>query len=370
MEKELKHADVFRLLEKLAPKDLAYDWDNVGLQVGSDKHLVKKIMVTLDVLEPVVDEAINKEVNLIIAHHPMLFKPLNQIHVESPQGRMVSKLLKHDITVYAAHTNYDLAEGGMNDILCEKLNIQPTHHVREYRVQSLYKLVCFVPLSHAEKVRDAMGNSGAGHIGNYSHCTFQSQGQGTFKPLEGTNPYIGTQNQLEFVDEVRMETIVEEENLNKVVQAMINAHPYEEVAYDIYPLENKGKKYGLGRIGTLAKPVTLREFAVHVKNKLDIPYARVTGDLEAQIRKVAILGGSGEKYIHAAKQKGADVYITGDMTFHAAQDAWQMGLAVIDAGHYIEKAMKESVKRYLENNLDDNVEIIVSETNTDPFQFI
>lgn len=195
-------------MERLAPKSLAYDWDNVGLQVGSFSTPVKKIMVTLDVLEEVVDEAITKNVSLIIAHHPLLFKPVKQLSTDTPQGRVLHKLLQHNITVYAAHTNLDIAEGGVNDVLCEKLKIKNTKVLIKERTETLYKLVVYVPQTHQKVLREAIGKAGAGHIGNYSHCTFQTMGKGTFKPLEGTNPYIGSQDKMEFVPEVKIETIV------------------------------------------------------------------------------------------------------------------------------------------------------------------
>src|SRR5690625_2017901 len=367
---DLKHADIFNWIETWAPLTLAYDWDNVGLQIGSKTNNVKKILVTLDVSEAVVDEAIEKQVNLIISHHPLLFKPLTQVDVNKPKGRIVQKLLQHDITVYSAHTNLDIANGGINDMLCDMLNVCETKPLIERMHESLYKLIVFVPQSHAEKVRDALSEGGAGHIGNYSHCTFQAEGQGTFKPLEGTDPFIGTKGNLEFVDEIKIESIVPEQNLSSTIHAKIKAHPYEEVAYDIYPLENKGTTYGLGRVGKLAEKVNLETFCQTVKETFNMPYVRVTGDLSKNVQKVAIVGGSGEKYLTEAKRKGADVYITGDMTFHQAQVAEEIGLSVIDAGHYIEYIMKEHLAEKLESAFkNDQIDVLASLVNTDPFQF-
>ncbi|WP_164668589.1 Nif3-like dinuclear metal center hexameric protein [Virgibacillus doumboii] len=367
----IQNRDIFRAMEKWAPQHLAYDWDNVGLQVGSFQNEVKKVMVTLDVLETVVDEAIENDVDLIIAHHPLLFKSMKQVNVDSPQGNIIQKLIQHNISVYAAHTNLDIAAGGVNDMLCDLLGVQDKEVLLNSRTEKLVKIAVFVPESHADEVRNALSEKGAGHIGNYSHCTFQSDGQGTFKPLEGTNPYIGSQEKLEFVDEVKIETILPENKLSQVVDAMIAAHPYEEPAYDIYPMENNGQTYGIGRIGTLNKNMTLKQLGEHVKKTLNVPNLRITGDLSKDVKKVAILGGSGEKYIHAVKQMGADVYITGDMTFHTAQDAWQMGLSVIDPGHHVEKVMKDAVKKYLDSFFaDEQIEVTVSHSNTEPFRFI
>ena len=369
MKASVVNSDIFDLMEKWASKKLAYDWDNVGLQIGSYHDKVKKVMITLDVLEAVVDEAVEKDADLIIAHHPLLFKPLKQMDYDSPLGRTIKKIIQHNITVYAAHTNLDVAEGGVNDILCELLGINKQTVLVPEKNEGLYKIAVFVPQSHRNAVMQALNKGGAGHIGNYSNCTFQSKGEGTFKPLEGTSPYIGKQDKLEIAEELKIETIVPESKLQQAVSTMLTAHPYEEPAYDIYPLQLKGKEIGIGRIGIVDKPLPMKDFCEHVKSVLNVPHIRFTGDLTKKVKTVAILGGSGEKYINAAKNKGADVYITGDMTFHMAQEAEQLGLSVIDAGHYIEKVMKKKVKQYLDNLLKEKqIEIIISETDTNPFQ--
>lgn len=366
-----RNADIFKAMETWAPKHLAYDWDNVGLQIGSFHKPVQKVMVTLDILESTVDEAIDQNVGLIIAHHPLLFKSMKQVNVDTAKGRIIQKLLQHDISVYAAHTNLDAANGGVNDMLCDLLGIEKREILDVNHTEKLVKLAVFVPETHAEKVRDAMSEKGAGHIGDYSHCTFQSAGQGTFKPLDGTNPYIGTQGEVAFVDEVKIETILPQRLLSSVLDAMIAAHPYEEAAYDIYPVENSGTVYGIGRIGMLADKMTLQALCEKVKTCFNVPNVRVTGDLSKYVHKVALLGGSGEKYINKAKQMGADVYITGDMTFHTAQDAQEMGLSVIDPGHHVEKVMKHYTKSYLENYFADrDINVMISEANTEPFQFM
>lgn len=366
----LKNKDVFRKMEKWARSDFAYDWDSIGLQVGSKQNEVKKVMITLDVLEDVVDEAIEKNIDLIIAHHPLLFSPLQPIDLDSTKGRIVKKLIQHNITVYAAHTNLDIAFGGVNDMLCDEIGLHNRKVLVETKSEELIKICIYVPDSHVREMKEALGDAGAGFIGNYSHCQFETRGTGSFKPLEGTKPFIGKQNQMEYVDEVKIETIVEYSQLNEVVQKMLQAHPYEEPAYDLYPLKNKGTQYGLGRIGELSETMAIKDFAEMLKEKLDLSHIRLSGDINSKIKKVAVLGGSGEKYWRAAQKKGADVYITGDMTFHPAQDAWQENMNVIDAGHYIEKVMKKATKKRLEDTFDSSIEVIVSNVNTDPFQFI
>lgn len=366
----IKHKQVFHFLEEWAPKRLAFDWDRVGLQVGSEDAETKKIMITLDVLEDVVDEAIENNVNLILSHHPLIFKPLKQIDFSSPKGKVLQKLIKHQITVYTAHTNLDIADGGVNDMLANQLGLEITGSLSNVTSENLFKLIVYVPTSHIDEVRQAFHEGGAGHIGNYSHCTFQTEGHGTFKPLEGSDPYSGTQHELSIVEEVRMESIVPEQNLSNVLQEVRRAHPYEEVAYDLYQLQNEGKVYGLGRVGILNKQMTVTELCEHVKNVFQLEGLQVIGPVDKQVNKVAILGGSGEKYIFAAKKKGVDTFITGDMTFHMAQEAMEMGLTVIDAGHYIEQVMKQATKEYLDQKMNRKIEVICSQVNTNPFRFM
>ncbi|MFS0751421.1 Nif3-like dinuclear metal center hexameric protein [Oceanobacillus sp. 1P07AA] len=366
-----KHADFFQAMEVWAPKHLAYDWDNVGLQIGTYNSTTNRVLITLDVTESVVDEAIEKGINLIIAHHPVLFQSLKQINMDTPKGRTVQKLIKNDITVYASHTNLDAADGGVNDMLAKELNLTHTTPLVPVYNEAYYKVVIYVPESHVDNIRQALADSGAGHIGNYSHCTFQSSGQGTFKPLDGTNPYIGDQNEITYVDEFKVETIVPERILSKVMKSILHVHPYEEPAYDIYSLENETMEFGIGRIGNLTEPTTLDSFIQTVKNQFQLEGMRISGNKDKMIKRVAILGGSGEKYVSKAMRQKADVYITGDMTFHIAQDAAEMGLTIIDAGHYIEKIMKYYTKQTLVQSMNLDKDFIeISEINTDPFQFV
>ena len=370
--KKVNGHEIIQLFEQFSPKGLAMEGDKIGLQIGRLNQKVEQVMIALDVLEEIVDEAIEKQVQLIIAHHPPIYRPLQKLATETAEGRIIEKLIKHDIAVYAAHTNLDVAKGGVNDLLAEALGIQNAEVLVPTYETALKKLVVFVPNSHAEQVRQALGNTGAGFIGNYSHCTFSTEGTGRFLPEEGTNPYIGKHGKLAEVAEVRIETIVPEPLLKKVIAAMLKAHPYEEVAYDVYPLEQKGALLGLGRIGTVEE-MTLGEFAKRVKTAFEVEQIRVVGDLNAKIRKVAVLGGDGNKYYSQAKYKGADVYVTGDIYYHTAHDAMMLGLHMIDPGHNVEKVMKKGVANVLAKMCTEagyEVEIFPSEPNTDPFQFI
>ncbi|MCQ6273654.1 Nif3-like dinuclear metal center hexameric protein [Bacillus sp. V3B] len=370
--KKINGHEMIQLFEQFAPKKYAMEGDKVGLQIGRLNKPLRRVMIALDVLEEVVDEAIEKEVDLIIAHHPLIYRPLQNITTDKLPGRMIEKLLKNEIAVYAAHTNLDVAKGGVNDLLAEALQLShtevlvPTHEVK------LKKLVVYVPATESHQVKDALGNVGAGAIGNYSHCQFSTSGIGQFLPGEEANPHIGQNGKIEQVEEEKIETIFPDYLEKKVLQAMIKAHPYEEVAYDIYSLDNKGETLGLGRMGKI-KEMTLGEFVHKVKKALDVPTVRIVGDLQAKVKKVAVLGGDGNKYISSAKFKGADVYITGDLYYHVAHDAMMMGLNVIDPGHNVEKVMKKGVTHYLTKlctEKDYDVHIFPSEKNTEPFQFV
>ncbi|WP_338750152.1 Nif3-like dinuclear metal center hexameric protein [Bacillus sp. FJAT-52991] len=365
--------EIIQLFEQFSPKKYAMEGDKIGLQIGRLNKPVERVLVALDVLEEVVDEAIANKVELIIAHHPIIFRPLKSIVTSEPAGRMIEKLIKHDIAVYAAHTNLDVAKGGVNDLLAEALQLQEPEVLVPTFEDGLKKLVVFVPGTHEQAVREALGAAGAGFIGEYSHCSFSSQGTGRFQPSAEAAPYIGQAGTLQEVAEVKIETIYPESIEKKVLSAMLKAHPYEEVAYDLYPLGNKGETLGLGRVGKLKESMSLRQFAEFVKDKLDVNGVRVVGELTDQVKKVAVLGGDGNKYFQAAKFKGADVYVTGDFYYHTAHDAMAVGLNIVDPGHNVEKVMKKGTAVKMKALADEkgfNVEFIPSSVHTDPFTFI
>lgn len=268
MAKSVNGQQIIQLFEQFSPKAYAVEGDKIGLQIGTLNKPIKNVMVTLDVLESVIDEAIEKEVDLIIAHHPPIFRSLKHISTDQPAGRLIEKCLKHDIAVYAAHTNLDVADGGVNDLLAEALELSETEVLAPTYTDPLKKLAVYVPKEYEEQVRAALGNAGAGHIGEYSHCAFSSEGIGSFKPLDGAKPFIGEVGELELVHEVRLETVFPKSVEKAVINAMIKSHPYEEVAYDIYPVEQTPAEKGLGRVGTLKNEMTLKEFALFVKDKL------------------------------------------------------------------------------------------------------
>jgi dinuclear metal center YbgI/SA1388 family protein len=361
---------LIQAMEAYAPTSLAVEKDRIGLQVGDPDTEVTGVLVTLDVTEEVVEEAIRLGINWIIAHHAVIFQPLKALRMDQPAGRLFHKLLNHDINVYIAHTNLDATAAGVNDVMAEKLGLTETDVLIPYKEDKLKKLVVFVPESHHEQVLQAVCEAGGGWIGNYSHCTFNLDGTGTFMPGEGTDPYIGQQGKLERVKERRLETIVPESRLQQVIRALLTTHPYEEVAYDIYPLDLKGKMMGYGRIGKLPDPLSLRDLANQVKRAYGIEGLRVVGDFNQPVQRVALLGGSGSRHIHDAKRMGADVYITGDVDFHTAQDALAMGLCLIDPGHHVEHHVVPRVCEVLKWRLGNQVAIIPSTVDTNPFRFL
>ncbi|HHW01561.1 MAG TPA: Nif3-like dinuclear metal center hexameric protein [Thermoanaerobacterales bacterium] len=364
---------VINIMEKLAPKKLAMEWDNPGLAVGDFAGKVSKILVALTVTPEVVHYAAESGFNMIISHHPMFFKPIKALRKDLPLGRMVYEAVKHDITIYSTHTNLDITENGVNDEMARVLDLEDIRVLKQTAEEPLKKIVVFVPRGYEDAVRNAMAEAGAGFIGNYSHCSFNIEGKGTFKPEKGADPFIGEEGKLERVDEVRIETIAPENFVRKIISAMLRVHPYEEVAYDIYPLENTGKIIGLGRVGKLRKRVSLKELCETVKMKLSADYVKVSGDLHKEISTVAVCGGAGGDLISAASFAGADVLITGDVKYHDALDAKAIDLAIIDAGHFsTENLVLPALAHYLAREiqaLGEKVDIEIYQ-DKDPFVII
>lgn len=364
---------IINLVEQLAPKYLAEEWDNIGLQIGSPAGEVHKVLVTLDINAEVVEEAIQADVDLVVAHHPLIFSPLKNLRFDTPLGRNIALLIGNSIAVYAAHTNLDSAQDGVNSVLAQRLGLQETGVLAPSYREKYCKIVVFVPQGQVDQVRDAMTQAGAGWIGNYSHCTFQTAGTGTFKAGAGAKPFIGQIGELERAEEYRLETIIAERAVGKVVKAMLKAHPYEEVAYDLYPLLNEGASQGLGRIGKLPAPVTLGELAQQVKELLGLTNLRLGGDLGKKIEKVALCGGSGAALIHKAVFQGADVLLTGDIKYHEGQDILAQGMCFIDAGHNgTEQIIVPVLAQYLREKAAEaklDIEVVESRINTDPFQY-
>lgn len=357
-------SELIAKIEEKYPRNLAEDYDNVGLILGSCDREISKVLIALDITSEVVQEAIDTGADMIIAHHPLIFKGIKKILKGNPLSDMIIKLIKADINVYALHTNFDNAWGGMNDILAQLLELQEVTTLAKNQSSQLVKLAVFVPATHHDIVMKAVLDAGAGHIGNYSHCSFNTVGTGTFKPLEGSNPYIGTSGSLERVEEVKIETIIEVSKMDKVITEMLKAHPYEEVAYDIYPLVNKIEN-GTGRIGFLKEEMRLEEFCQFIKRRFNIPCLSVGGSLTRIIKRIAVVGGAGADFVSEALNRGVDVLITGDIKHHEAMDAVAAGLSVIDAGHYFtEAAALPYISRFISSISDIECQVTQYNTNS------
>jgi len=326
--------DIIQIFETQASPKLAMDWDAVGLQVGAIDQKVNRIFVALDLTPETLDEAIKKKADLIMTHHPFIFHPLKNLRTDKLKGKMISRLIWNNISLYAAHTNMDIASGGLNDWAAGLMELEHISLLEETSSEPLEKLVVFIPANHAQQVSDAIMEAGAGHIGEYSHCGYYLNGKGTFKPSEKANPFIGSSNKLEQVEEVRLETIMPESIRNHVLQRMIEAHPYEEAAYDIYPLKNEGYQNGIGRIGYLSVSMRPEEFIQHLKTVFSLPFVRWTPGLSNEISRVGVLTGSGASAIDIAVSKGCDCLVTGDVKYHDAQSAYEKGIHLFDIGHF------------------------------------
>jgi dinuclear metal center YbgI/SA1388 family protein len=364
-------ADVVRELERWAPLTWALEGDSPGLQVGRWDKPVRTVCLALDAYPKAITAAIDAHADLLVTHHPMLFRSVRQIDTGTARGRALAQALAADLAVYSAHTNLDVAPGGVNDVIAERLGLAQCEPLEVTSRETLYKLVVFVPEEAADAVRDAICAAGAGHIGNYSHCTFRTLGEGTFFPLDGAQPYLGQVGKLERATEYRLETIVPESAREAVVEAMLAAHPYEEVAYDLYRLHLAGPARGIGRVGNLSTPVSLAEFAEQVKQAFHLRGVRYVGDADWRVERVAVLGGSGRRWVRHAIAQGAQVLVTSDMDHHAMAEAWQDGIAVVDATHAaLERPVLSAVANRLTAAFGDALTVKVLDIVEDPFVWV
>lgn len=360
--------------EEYCPQWLAEEGDPVGLHIGTLDKPIQRVMMTLDVRPEVVQEAIEKKIDLLIAKHPPIFRPVKRLTTDNPQEKMYADLLKHEIAVYAAHTNMDIINDGLNDWFCEKLAIKVDNYLLKTHERHYKKLAVYVPIDDAEKLRIALAQAGAGKQGNYECTSFTAMGEGRFRPTEGADPAIGENGQLEKVDEAKVEVIFPEHLEKEILATMYRVHPYEEVAFDLFPINEPVESWGIGRVGELSDAMPVETFIEHVKEAFQLEGLRVVRPTfdNMMVKRIAICGGSGEKfYPHALAQK-ADVYITGDIYYHTAQDMQSAGLTAIDPGHYIEALCKEKfTEKFEEWKLAENwaIDFFVSETDTNPFQF-
>ncbi|ANW96401.1 NGG1p interacting factor NIF3 [Wenyingzhuangia fucanilytica] len=363
----MKIKEITSYIEKLAPLSYAEDFDNVGLLVGNYHTEVTGVLVTLDTLEQTVDEAIQKNCNLIVSFHPIIFDGLKKFNGNSYVERVVMKAIKHDIAIYATHTALDNSFNGVSAKMCEVLELK-NKEVLIPQKGTIKKLITFVPVHNADSVREALFEVGAGAIGNYSECSFNINGTGTFNGNENSNPVVGTKGTTSKEQETQIGITFPKHLESKVLKTLLKTHPYEEVAYEITTLENTNQHIGIGMIGELSTPMLSKDFLSYVKNKMNTECIRHSAPLTSKIKKVAVLGGSGSFGINAAISKGADAYITADFKYHEFYKA-EGKILITDIGHYeSEQFTKNLLVDYLKENFR-NFAIILSDKSTNPIYY-
>lgn len=364
----MKIYELARIIEELAPIALQETYDNAGLIIGSPDWQISGALITLDVTEAVIEEAVKTKSNLIIAHHPLIFKGLKKLTGKNPVERMVANCIKNDIAIYAAHTNLDNISTGVNSMICEKIGLI-NRQILAAKSSMLKKIVTFCPVHLAGKVRNAMFDAGAGHIGQYDSCSFNLSGQGTFRALEGADPFVGEIDKLHVENETRIEIIYPLYKESQIISAMLDAHPYEEVAYDIYPLSNEIKSIGAGMTGELEIPENAIDFLKRIKNIFGAGCVKHTAIVSEKVQKIAVCGGSGSFLINDAIRAGADVFITGDIKYHEFFDADQK-MIIADIGHYESEQFTRELLMSIIKKKNPTFAVRISGINTNPIQYI
>ncbi|HUT29171.1 MAG TPA: Nif3-like dinuclear metal center hexameric protein [Sedimentisphaerales bacterium] len=369
----MKVKDIADVIDKIVPLKLAQDWDNVGLLIGNPQQDVKNILLTIDITAAVLAEAKKSKTDLIISYHPVIWDALKRITTQGPTN-VVYDLIRSGISVFSIHTALDSAVGGVNDGLAEMIGIKNGEPIGDYvdsPIGDNYKLVVFIPVEAAENVANAIfaAGAGAGGIGNYSHCSFQAQGQGSFLPMEGARPAIGKKGRMEKVAEVRFETIVPAAKLADCIAAMKKAHPYETPAFDCYKLYNDQEKFGLGRIGKLEKPLRIRQVIEKIKKHTGATAFGIVGDEKRLVKTAAVCAGSCGKIINLIIAAGADLYVTGELKHHQALAAQEANLTCICLSHTVsERFILKKFAKQLQKQLK-NVTIRTSKNDADPFKW-
>ncbi|WP_400076965.1 Nif3-like dinuclear metal center hexameric protein [Winogradskyella sp. R77965] len=360
--------DVINHLHDLAPLTYAEDFDNVGLLVGDKNQSVSGILVTLDTLEAVVDEAIDNKCNLIVSFHPIIFKGLKKITGKTYVERVVIKAIQNNIAIFSIHTALDNAMEGVNSIICDQLELK-NKNILIPQSGTIKKLQTYVPKANAEELRQALFNAGAGMLGNYESCSFNVDGEGTYLGNEDSNPTIGKKGQLHTENETAISVTYKKHLESRILKSLFEAHPYEEVAYEILTLENQNQHIGMGMIGELENEMNVKDCLLFIKDKMNTECVRHSKLLHTSIKKIAVLGGSGSFAINAAKASGADLLVTADLKYHDFFSAEQ-DIILADIGHYeSEQFTKSFLVDYLSKKIT-NFAIILSKTNTNPVKYL
>ncbi|MBD0724478.1 Nif3-like dinuclear metal center hexameric protein [Flavobacterium sp. L1I52] len=364
----MKIKEILSVLEEMAPQAYAEDFDNVGLLVGNQNTEASGVLVCHDALENVIDEAIAKNCNLVVCFHPILFSGIKKITGKNYVERAILKAIKNDIAIYAVHTALDNHQQGVNKIFCEALGLKKTK-ILIPKQNFIRKLITYTIPENAEKLRNALFDAGAGKIGNYEDCSFNSKGIGTYMGNENSNPEIGERFEFVESDEIKIEVTFEKYLESKILKALFKNHVYEEVAYEIYDLQNQHQNIGLGMIGELENPMDEKSFLALVKDKMQAEGIRHSQFLGKKIQKVAVLGGSGSFAIKNAIQAGADAFLTADLKYHQFYEA-ENQLILADIGHFeSERYTKNYIVDFLRKKIL-NFAIILSEENTNPVKYL
>lgn len=356
---------IIQRLEGLYPSYLADSWDNVGFQIGNENHVVERILICLEVTEIVIDEAVEKGIDLIIAHHPLIFKAPKNLSESNPKVRLMTRLIRENISLYVMHTNFDHAEGGLNDMMAARLGLLRVAPIKPVYSEKLYKLAVYVPEASFTAVSEGIFAAGAGKLGLYDNCGFSVSGIGTYRALPGASPYIGSVGEVASTAEVKVEAVVPETVVGAVLEAMRLHHPYETVAYDLFALETPAKTYSLGRVGYLPEPVAFDAFMATVKEAFDTPAIKVAFPKQKKVSKIAVISGSGMDFISDVAKTGAEVFITGDMRYHDAQENGHYGISLVDVGHFESEVIYcKPLKNTLEEIIKDQAYDVVVEVST------
>ena len=359
--------DILNCITEIAPLQWQESYDNAGLQVGDLNAEAHKALICLDINDEIVDEAITKNCDVIVSHHPLIFKGLKHLTPQSYIERAVMKAIKHDIAMISMHTNLDNSYLGVSRMLAERLGLKKLHILQPMQ-DFLRKLVVFVPFSAVEKVRQAMFEAGAGCIGNYDSCSFNTQGQGSFRAGETAHPSVGEVGKLHFEDEVRIETVVPKHALNQVIAAMLKVHPYEEVAYDVFPMEIEYAHAGVGMVGEFENPMEEADFLSLVANQIDSTCLRHSALIGRKIKKVALCGGSGSPFMGDALRNHVDAYLTADIKYH---DFFvpEGRFLLVDGGHFETEQFTKELLCELIRKKFPTFAAVIAETNTNAVHY-
>lgn len=359
--------DIIKKLDQLAPLVYAEEFDNVGLIIGDKKAKVDGILITLDTTLEVIDEAIKNKCNLIISFHPIIFNGLKKVTGKTYVEKVLTKAIKYDISVFAIHTALDNSFEGVNSAICNVLKLR-NKSILIPKSGTLKKLITYVPFSHADKVRESLFEAGGGEVGNYKNCSYNSNGKGTFMGNANSNPYYGKPNEYKNLDETKIEIIYAKHLEINILNSLNRSHPYEQVAYETYTLENKNKYIGMGMIGSFDKEMGEVDFIEFVKKSMKSTVVKHSKLLKKPIKKVAVLGGSGSFAIESTKLANADAFITSDLKYHDFFKA-ENEILLLDIGHFeSEQYTKNLLQVYLKKKIP-NFAILLSKINTNPVNY-